>query len=188
MNIKNTILSLLTIILCASPVSAALKPNDLAPAFSLPDAEGKEFQLSDFIGAGKKINGVMVNFFASWCVPCRAELPLISSMTDDLNRNGIKVILINVKERRETIRALLSELKVDKPLVLSDRDGNVVKQYGVLFLPTTFFIGADGRIKDVIFGEIQSADKLRASANKLLSDQHGLENGGDGGRQTVRIR
>ncbi len=157
------------ILLLTPPAFAALKVNDDAPLFSLPDGAGKDFYLSQFVGAVRKekINGVIVSFFASWCVPCRQELPLINSLNDELKAKGIKVVLISVKEDFTTINALLAELNVDKPVVLSDRFGQVSEQYQVRFFPTTFFIGADGKIKAAIFGEIQGAKELRESAMKL---------------------
>jgi hypothetical protein len=62
---------------------------------------------------------------------------------------------------------LLTELKVNKPVVLSDDHGAVGEKYGVRFLPVTFFIGSDGRIKDVIYGEISGEKELREKAGKL---------------------
>ncbi len=152
-----------------SSAFAALKPNEPAPAFSLRDSQGRDFYLSDVAGPKSKgkLNGVILSFFASWCVPCRKELPLIDSLVDELKEKGINVVLVDVKEDFDTIGVLLSELKVDKPIVLSDRYGTVAEKYGVRFLPATFFIGADGKIKDVIFGEIQSEKELRDSASKL---------------------
>jgi thiol-disulfide isomerase/thioredoxin len=155
----------------ASSVSAALKTNDVAPAFSLPDNTGKEYHLSDILSAraNEKTGGVIVSFFASWCVPCRQELPLINSLVDELQGKGIKIVLINVKEDPGSIKALLSELGVDKPLVLSDFYGRVSEKYQVRFLPTTFFIGSDGRIKDIIFGGIEGEKELRKSAGRLVN-------------------
>ncbi len=153
----------------ASPVSAALKANDIAPAFSLPDSTGTDHSLNDIMSAAAKgpARGVIVSFFASWCVPCRHELSLINSLVDELREKGIKVVLINVKEDFSSVNALLSELGVDRPLVLSDRYGRVSEEYQVRFFPTTFFIGSDGRIKDIIFGEIEGAKELRKSAARL---------------------
>jgi peroxiredoxin len=62
---------------------------------------------------------------------------------------------------------LLAELKIEKPIVLSDRNGKVGEKYGVKFLPTTFFIGSDGRVKEVVFGEIKNEKELREKAEKL---------------------
>ena len=164
------ILTLLLSLLFASSAAAALKLNDTAPTFSLRDLEGKEFNLSDYAGAIKKEkgNGVILSFFASWCAGCRSELQLINSLVDELTGKGIKVVIVDVKEEVDTIGALLAELKVDKPVVLMDRSGKAGDTYQVRFLPTTFFIGSDGQVKDIIFGEIKDQRELMASAGKLL--------------------
>jgi len=75
---------------------------------------------------------------------------------------------VDVKETNTVIIELLRELNVDQPVVLGDRDGKVGDTYGVRFLPTTYFIGADGKIRDVIFGEIRDSYELQKSAETLL--------------------
>ncbi len=163
-------LSAFLVLLLTHPALAALKVNDDAPSFSLRDNAGKDFNLSEVVGATRKerINGIIVSFFASWCVPCRQELPLIDSLVDELKGKGIKVVLINVKEDPAEINALLSELNVHKPMVLSDRYGKVSEQYQIRFMPATFFIGSDGKIKGIIFGGIRDEKELRDSAMKLM--------------------
>ena len=152
------------------PAFAALKPGDVAPAFSLRDSEGKDFYLNDDVRETQKGNhtAVILSFFASWCVPCRQELPIIDGLADEFIAKGVTVVIIGFKEDFDQINELLKELKITKPLVLCDRYGKVGEKYGVRFLPTTFFIGADGKIKDVIFGGIKDAAELKASAGKLI--------------------
>jgi thiol-disulfide isomerase/thioredoxin len=164
------LLTLLLSLLFASSAAAALKLDDTAPAFSLNGLDGKDFYLGDYAGSTKKDkgNGVILSFFASWCAGCRNELPLINSLVDELRGKGIKVVIVDVKEDVDTIGAFLAELKVDKPVVLMDRYGKAGDKYQVRFLPTTFFIGADGLVKDIIFGEISDKRELMASAGKLL--------------------
>jgi thiol-disulfide isomerase/thioredoxin len=167
---KKSILAVLLIVLFVSQAFAALKLNDPAPLFSLHDLTGKEFSLGDVVGAGstKKGSGVIVSFFASWCPPCRIELPIMNSLVSELRSKGITVVLIDVKEDLETVKELLKELQVDQPIVLRDADGKTGEKYELRFLPTTFFIGADGKLKDVIYGEIKNANAVRAGAEKLL--------------------
>ena len=168
--IKTATLVVSLFLLFCSPSFAALKLNDSAPAFSLRDAAGKDVFLGDVLNAAakEKKNGIIVSFFASWCVPCRQELPLLNSLADDLKEKGISIILVDVKEDFTTIHALLAELNVDKPVVLSDRAGKTAESFQVRFLPTTFFIGPDGKVKDMIFGEIKDEAELWRSAGKLL--------------------
>ena len=166
---KNFVIAGLMVFIVASPAFAALKLNDSAPAFSLRDSEGKVFSLSDVVGAKNngKVKGVVVSFFATWCIPCRNELRLINAVTEPLNQKGVKVVFVNVKEDFKTIRNLLAELKVDKPIVLSDSDGKTAERYGVRFFPTTFFIGADGSVKHFIYGEIRNWKELMDNVQDL---------------------
>jgi thiol-disulfide isomerase/thioredoxin len=167
---KSLILVLSLILLFAPQASAALKLNEPAPLFSLQDVTGKEFSLGDVVGAGsaKKGNGVIVSFFASWCPPCRLELPIMNALVGEFRSKGITVVLIDVKESLDTVKVLLKDLQVDQPIVLRDADGKTGEKYELRFLPTTFFIGADGKLKDVIYGEIKGASQLQAGAEKLL--------------------
>jgi thiol-disulfide isomerase/thioredoxin len=167
---KEYIIALFLVFFTAFPAHAALRLNDSAPVFLLPDVSGGDFNLSDAVGATRKKNGhgVVLSFFASWCVPCRNELPLINSFVDELRSTGITVVLVDVKENNETINALLVELKVDKPVVVSDRDGRTADKFGVRFFPTTFFLNADGKVKDIIYGGINGEKELRQSVQKLL--------------------
>ena len=150
---------LVVVLLFATPSFAALKINDAAPAFTLPELGNKEYSFSGAQTSAK--GGTIINFFASWCIPCRAELPMLNAFVPELNEKGVTVLLIGVREDFGTISQLLTELKVDKPVVVSDRDGKVAELYRVFFLPTTFFVGADGRVKDIIFGQIKDEDQLR---------------------------
>lgn len=167
---KITLAVCLSSFLFLSPAFAALKLNEPAPAFSLRDAGGKDVLLSDVLNAAAKdkVNGIIVSFFASWCTPCRQELPLLNALADDLKGKGITIVLVDEKEDFDTINALLAELKVSKPVVLSDRHGKTADSYQVRFLPTTFFIGHDGKVKDMIFGEIKDEAMVRRSTGKLL--------------------
>jgi cytochrome c biogenesis protein CcmG, thiol:disulfide interchange protein DsbE len=164
---KIVVATVLIAMVC-SPVFA-LSLNDPAPDFSLRDVKGNVFSLVDVVGARKKeeLHGVVLSFFATWCVPCRTELPLMNSLVDELQGKGVKVVLVGFKEKIDRISALLTDLRVDKPVVVNDQSGEVGEKYGVRFLPITFFIGGDGTVKHIIYGEITDAEELRAAA-KLL--------------------
>jgi thiol-disulfide isomerase/thioredoxin len=170
LKIYKIIFAALASLLFATAAFAALKTNDAAPIFSLRDVEGKDFNLNDYVGAARieSGNGIILGFFASWCVGCRNELPLINSLVDELKGKGIKIVIVDVKEDFNTIDSFLTGLKVDKPIVLSDLHGKIAELYGVRFLPVTFFIGVDGTVKHIIFGEILDAKEVRKSAGKLL--------------------
>lgn len=151
--------------------SFALDINDIAPSFSLRDNNGKNFYLSDYIGAKKKepVKGVIINFFASYCKPCKNELPVINRLIDEFRAKGIEVVIIGYSEDFDKIEEMLTPLKINKPIILSDKYGKVGEKYGVRGLPMTVFIGSDGRIKDFIRGELPDIEKVMLEkAGKLL--------------------
>lgn len=162
---------LLAAALMTSPHAfAALKTNDAAPALSLPDLDGALFDLAGFLrgGGGRPSGGVVLSFFATWCGPCRNELPLLDALADDLKGRRVAVVIIDLKEDASVVRRFIAGLKAGNLTVLSDRTGETAERYQVRFLPATFCIGSDGRIKDMIYGEVRSADDFRKCSEKLF--------------------
>ncbi|HTF99476.1 MAG TPA: TlpA disulfide reductase family protein [Nitrospirota bacterium] len=155
----------LALLLAAQPAFAALKRGDAAPDVVLQDRTGKKYTLSDILPSGSR--GIVLSFFASWCAPCRLELPLMNGLQDELKQKGIRLVLVNVKEDFGAIDSMIRELKLDSRLVLSDRYGKTAEAYQVRFLPTTFFIGEGGAINDIIFGEVRDKDTFMKSLNKI---------------------
>jgi|GEM_PF-1948529 len=158
-------------ILAFVSAASALEVNQDAPLFSLRDKDNEFFHLSDNVGPKKKGNlkGIILNFFSSTCVPCKKELPILNSLTDEFAKKKIKIVLVSYQEDIDKALEFLETLNVSKPIVLADPHGWVSKKYAVKSLPWTFFIGADGKIKDIIPGELPDFEKgMRQKAGKLL--------------------
>ncbi|MDA8100795.1 MAG: TlpA disulfide reductase family protein [Nitrospiraceae bacterium] len=152
-------------------VAFAIKANDPAPSFALRDSHDANFYLSDYVGPKKKkpCKGVILNFFASYCKPCRNELPVLNRLTEEFERKGIVIVLIGFNEDFDRIGELLGELKVDRPVILSDRYGKVGAKYGVRSLPLSVFVDADGIVRSVLFGESPDIEKeFRTKAEQLM--------------------
>ena len=159
----------LCVILLTGKPSFALSVNDAAPPIALRDSSGTYFYLSDYTGssAKKPVKGVIVNFFSSTCEPCRKELPALNSLVDEFALKNIKVVIIGYKEGFDGFMNMLEELKVDKPVILSDPYGKAGKEYGVYGLPMTAFIGGDGKVKEIVRGEL-TGKALKEKAAKLI--------------------
>ena len=174
---KTISLSLCFVLLFAS-FSLALNINDTAPLFSLRDGDNKYFHLSDYItppnlplNKGRKggVNGIILNFFASYCKPCKNELPVLNSLVDEFGKKGIKIVIVGYGEDFDKINEMLSTIKVDKPIILSDVYSRIGAKYGVHGLPHTVLIGSDGKVKDIIRGELPNIEKvIREKAGKML--------------------
>jgi len=117
-------------------------PNETvaAPVFSLLDLTGKKVQLQAFRG---KL--VLLNFFATWCGPCREEMPGMERLFRAHRDQGFVVVAVNLQESAKTVRPFVQELKLSFPTVL-DVEGSASREYGVRALPVTFLIGRDGNI------------------------------------------
>jgi thiol-disulfide isomerase/thioredoxin len=116
------------------------KLNDSSPRpdFSLPDPAGKKISLKDFRG-----RLVMLNFWASWCVPCREEMPAMERLYQEFRNKGFVVLGVNVRDKREDAFALMKELGVTYTVVF-DPPGRWMLAYGAWGLPNTYLIGPDG--------------------------------------------
>jgi cytochrome c biogenesis protein CcmG/thiol:disulfide interchange protein DsbE len=138
-----------------------------APAFTLQRLDGSgEVTLADFEG---KV--VVVNFFASWCVPCIQEHPALVRVFERYRTSDVVMLGVNYQESRENGRAYVQRMGMAWP-ALADDDGRTALSYGVFGPPETFFIGADGVIAGRHIGPIDEAtlvngiETLRARASR----------------------
>ncbi|HLH21708.1 MAG TPA: TlpA disulfide reductase family protein [Chloroflexota bacterium] len=128
--------------------SAAAQIGKPAPSFTLSDPNGVTYSLDDLRG-----QVVLVNFWATWCEPCRAEMPELDQLARDYRDAGFRVLAVNVLEDAPSIRAFGEELDLDLPL-LADRRGETYKAYNVQALPSSYLIDATGVIRDVRLGVV----------------------------------
>jgi cytochrome c-type biogenesis protein len=145
----------------AGKVSASdLQP---APEIELKDTTGATFRLSDLRG-----RVVLLNFWATWCIPCRTEIPELNEMHHALEAQGLSVVGVVYQDADADIKAFQSEIKQDYPIVIGD-DSVGSKFGGVQGLPTTFIIDRDGRIRQKIFGS-RSRAAFEAEIKPLLEE------------------
>jgi peroxiredoxin len=116
-----------------------------APAFQLKTVDGQTIQSADLKG-----QFVILNFWATWCVPCVKEMPEFQKAHQSLSRK-VKIIGINLAESKEKVDAYIKAHHLSFPILLDDF-GNVSQEYEVIHLPVTYFITPDGIIRDKIFG------------------------------------
>ncbi|MFB6391871.1 TlpA family protein disulfide reductase [Polymorphospora lycopeni] len=133
----------------APDAAAGAAPGAPAPALAGPTLDGGHFDLADARG-----RVVLVNVFASWCGPCRRELPLLVDVSRRWSAQGVQLVGINVKDGTAAVRALLAETGAESMTVLRDPDGTLAVGWGARGVPETFVVDRDGRIVDRRRGEV----------------------------------
>jgi len=117
-----------------------LPKGELAPDFELVDSDGAIHRLADYRG---KV--LIVNFWATWCPPCRAEMPSMERAWAEVKNEGIAMLAINVGEDEDTVFQFTASYPVTFPMLL-DLDSSVVQAWPVKGLPTTFVVDPEGRL------------------------------------------
>jgi len=135
--------------LVAPGLDVAAQVGSLAPDFLLEDMDDGELRLSGLRG-----QPVVINFWATWCKPCRQEMPRLVDGYDRHRDEGLVIVAVNLQEGKGTVRPFAEDFGMEFPIAL-DRDGEVGDEYRILGLPTTFFIGRDGVVRSVFTGPFQ---------------------------------
>ena len=140
-----------------------------------PDFNGRTADGSDLSLASLKGKVVLLNFWATWCLECRPEMPAFERLHREFSAQGLAVVGINAREETSTIREYAKELGLTFPLI-SDPTGKINSAYGVIGLPTTFLIGRSGRAVALAVGPREwSAKPARALIQALLAEPAGLK-------------
>lgn len=124
----------------------AAEEGALAPDFLLEQVDGPDLRLSDFRG-----QPVVLNFWATWCSPCRKEMPQFVEAYDQYTDDGLVIVGLNLQEGETIARNFADDFGMDFPIVI-DRDGEMRDRYRLLGLPSTYFIGRDGVIRSIFRG------------------------------------
>lgn len=137
-----------------------------APDFELADLTARTVKLSELRG-----KPVLLNFWASWCPPCRKEMPDLQEFAEKYGAH-IHVIGVNWNDQLQTVKEFLDQYRVTYTNLL-DTNGKVIVRYGLTGLPTSFFIDEDGIIRGKWFGEMNTADMVAAfrKTSRAFEDQ-----------------
>lgn len=138
-----------------------------APDFTLDVLDGEKLTLSNLRG---KV--VLVNLWASWCPPCRAEMPALDAVYRKYRDAGFVVVAVNTtyQDAEPDARAFVQHLGLTFPIVL-DRDGATSQRYRLQALPTSYFVGRDGLIRDIVIGGPLSETLIASKVEALLDEE-----------------
>ncbi len=131
-----------------------------APDFALVDMQGKKHQLSDYRG-----QGVFLNFWGTWCPPCKKEMPYINNQYHQYKDKGVQVLTVDIQESELAVNQFAERLKLDFPIMI-DTDKEVMSTYGIDPLPATFLIDKNGEVVEYYTGEL-TEEKVREFMEKI---------------------
>jgi peroxiredoxin len=155
-----------TVVVLDAPTAIPLPEGRTAPVFSLVGLDGKLHRLTDYRG-----RRIVLNFWATWCVPCRVEMPLLQQTYEQLQKSDLVVVGINVAEEEPAVRQYVDDLHITFPILL-DTDRVVTSQYKVVGLPTTYFIDTQGVIRASQVGPL-TEDSLGGYLDHFSEDTPG---------------
>ncbi|MBI4330667.1 MAG: TlpA family protein disulfide reductase [Chloroflexi bacterium] len=153
-----------------SPIAAPTKPPPptrspgavAAPDFSLPTTDGQTIKLSDLQG-----RPVMINFWATWCPPCRDEMPLLQGVYEEKMPEGLVLLAVDIGETSEQVKKFARDNKLTFTFVL-DLDKSVAATYGIRAIPTTILVDKNGDIRDVKVGAYTNKAEIRNALKKIM--------------------
>ena len=157
--------------LSAIPIGVASNDHTIAPQagfaapdFTLKSADGRNYSLSELKG-----QAILLNLWATWCPPCRAEMPTIEKMYQEYKDQGLVVIAINMtyQDDPSSVVPFAQEYGLTFPILL-DETGIVASAYQLRSLPSSFFINRKGIIQEVVIGGPMSEALLRTRIEKIL--------------------
>jgi peroxiredoxin len=140
-------------------------PGTTPPHFTLRTVDAREVSMTDLRG-----RVALLNFWASWCIECRSEMPVLEGLHRDFEAKGLAVIGINAREDPAVVRRYARDLRLGFPLAL-DPGGQIYGLYGVVALPTTFLVARDGRAVALGVGPREWASRpARAILEAMLAE------------------
>jgi peroxiredoxin len=136
-------------------LDVGVEEGNLAPDFLLGTLDSNEIRLSDLRG-----KAVVLNFWATWCAPCRQEIPQFVAAHKQFSPDGLVIIGVNMQEGNSIARPYAEDFGMQFPIAI-DVDGEVGDEYRLLGLPMTYFIDSDGVIRSVFTGPFQAQERDR---------------------------
>ena len=165
MKLKNTLLGLALCAFAATSLASSGLEGQQAPDFALKSSTGDNLRLSEYRG-----DVVMINFWASWCAPCREEMPLLDEMYDKYKNLGFTILGVNLDENRQDAAKILEQIPVTFP-VLFDPKSEISRLYKVTAMPTTILIDRDGNLRAVHKGYLPGfIDKYDSAVKALIKE------------------
>ena len=144
-----------------TPSKSSSSTKEPSPNFTLHLVGGGDFKLADYKG-----KPILINFFASWCLPCREEMPILEKIVNEYNPKGVVFLGVAVDDTEEKMKDFIAKYGVTFPVGL-DKTASIQKSFGLYGIPTTYFIDKQGMINYFHSGSV-TEELLHHELDKLL--------------------
>ncbi len=146
-------------------VDAPVVETRAAPDFTAMSLDGRQVRLSDYRG-----RPVVLNAWATWCGPCRAEMPDLERLHQEYHGQGVIVLAVNIGEPKERVAGFVQDNGFTFPVLLDETASVVARPYRISALPTTFFIDREGQIANIKVG-MMDLTEMKHRLGELLASQ-----------------
>jgi len=159
--VKRWIVAAALLLVACSQNAPMARMGGQAPDFTLQTADGGTVRLADLKG-----KPVFINFWATWCEPCREEMPAMQAVYDQYKDRGLVILAIDMEEDQRRVQRWIEQGGYTFTFLL-DSEGEQVKRYNINSSPTSYFVSPDGVIRDLKLGAL-SRTEMQAKVEKLL--------------------
>ena len=149
---------------CSAGTGQSPSLGKQAPDFQLPDLEGQPVSLSSFRG-----QPVLLNFWASWCAPCRYEMPFLQEIHEEWTGKSpsVVVLAVNIGESSSKVNEFINMYNLSFPVLL-DTKQDIARKYNIRAIPTTFLIDKDGIIQAIKVGAFSNKTEIEKNLSKIV--------------------
>lgn len=143
-------------------VTEGINIGNLAPDFQLQTLDGQTVKLSDFRG-----KPVLLNFWATWCGPCRFEMPFLQQINDSYSAKGLVLLTVDIAENSTVVQKFMTDLNLSMKVAL-DTNKQVAKAYSITAIPSTFLIDKNGIIRGKVPGAFPNKEAIENELKKII--------------------
>jgi len=163
--LKTLLLAIAGLLLSTEPAAAVLQKGDKAPAIKMTTTSGQPITLNNYKGYV-----LVMDFFATWCIPCKESIPHMNSLNRKYGKQGLQILGVSVDEGNDReVKSFIGERKISYPVAIADED--MQTEYGLRSIPTVYVINKRGMVAEKYQGySDQTGKAMEETIKRLLAE------------------
>jgi len=164
--VRTTLAAIAGLLFSTQPAQAILQKGDKAPPIKMVTTSGQPITLNNYKGYV-----LVMDFFATWCIPCKESIPHLNSLNRKYGKQGLQILGVSVDEGNDReVKGFVTERKISYPVAIADED--LQTEYGLRSIPTVYVINKKGMVADKFQGySDQTAKAMEETIKRLLAEQ-----------------